>query len=218
MTIRRSMIAALAVGLALSAAPVWANSLAVTNAAALTGSFGLEIRLDTSPQQVAYVEQADSGVIADETHVLARFQLGNVQPFRTALGNSKSFQLFQLRGDSPAGTAIVQGRLYFISKNGNARVRGYCKLNNGNDRFADAVTIPSGNTVTTVELEWTQGEPGSCCGRVIGTGGGEACRTDVNNQLTVIDGMRLGLTGSLTDLDPENPTVALYADTFESFR
>lgn len=217
MSKRHVFTLALAAALILGAAPVFANTLAVTNAAAITGNFGLELTVDGNPGQRALVIQDDPGIINNETHILMRVDAGNLLAFRQGLGNSRSFIAMQVQGDNAVSNNGAVGRLYMISKNGRFRVRCHCKRNNDQARFCQALSMNSGTDLATIEYEIFQqigdGTQTSCAARAIGFG--EVSRSDVRNDLTVFTGMRLGLVGSLNI--PANAG-SIYFDNFESFR
>lgn len=218
MSKRHVLTFALAAALVLGAAPVFANTLAVTNAAAITGSFGLELTVDATPGTAAYVVQDDPGIVNNETHILMRVNAANLLAFRTGLGNSRSFIAMQVQGGNTSiGNNKAVGRFYVISKNNRLRVRCHCRRNNGQARFCNAISMASGADTATFEYEiWQQigdGSETSCAARVVGVG--EVSRSDVNNSITTFTGMRLGLVGSLNI--PANAG-SIYFDDFESFR
>ncbi|MCB1035907.1 MAG: hypothetical protein KDD47_18950 [Acidobacteria bacterium] len=215
MSKRHILSLALAAALVLGAAPVFANTLAVTNAAAITGSFGLELTVDASPTVRALVIQDDPGVIANETHVLMRVNAGNLLTFRTGLGNSRSFIAMQVNGNTSLSNNVAVGRFYIISKNDRLRVRCHCRRNNDQARFCSALSLNSGATTATFEYEWWAAITGNtaCAARAIGFG--EVSVNNINSDLTVVNAMRLGLVGSLSI--PANAG-SIYFDDFESFR
>ncbi len=221
MSKRHVLTFALAATLVLGAAPVFANTLAVTNAAAITGAFGLELTVDASPGTAAYVVQDDPLIINNETHILMRVNAANLLAFRLGLGNSRSFIAMQVQGGNPViGNNKAIGRFYVISKNNRLRVRCHCRRNNGQARFCNALSMASGTDTAQFEYEifntlgtGTATDLTSCVARV--TGVGEVGRGDVNNSITNFTGMRLGLVGSLNI--PANAG-QIYFDDFESFR
>ncbi len=206
------MLAVVAV-LVLGASPMMANSLAVTNAAALTGSFGLEVIIDATPTQIALVEArgtAGAGPLA-ETHHLSRFQF---DPNALTMNNSTWFQLHNLRAQNIlAPGEIAVSRIYMVRKNNLYRMFAMCKFNNNAERYTTRIDI--GGPVT-VELDWLAGTigTGGCCLTVVGSG--TVCRNDVNNSAHEIDAARLGLVANDGLLLPN--AGSYYVDTYESFR
>ena len=218
MSNRHVLTLALAAALVLGAAPVFATTLSVTNAAAITGSFGLEIDNTDAGVNPALVIQDDPGVINDETHVLMRVTAGNLLNFRTAVGNSRSFIAMQVQGRNPViGNNKAVGRLYLISKNNRIRYRCHCRRNNGQARFCSAASLPSGATTATFEYEIFQqlgdGSTTSCSATAVGFP--TVSVNNVRNDITFFTGMRLGFVGSLNL--PANQGV-IHFDDFESFR
>ncbi|MCH9646985.1 MAG: hypothetical protein K0U98_02035 [Deltaproteobacteria bacterium] len=212
---KRNLMIAIAAILVLGASPIFASTLAVTNAAAMTGSFGLEITVDGTPNTIALVEARGSAGAGptQETHHLARFEY---DPNGLTMNNVTWFQLFNLRGQNIVAPGEISiSRIYTIRKNNLYRLYAMCKFNNNVERYTTRINVSG---PVTVELDWTAGtlaDPNNgCCLTVVGSG--TVCRNDVNNSAHRIDAARLGLVGNDGLLLPN--AGSYYLDTYESFR
>ena len=231
MSTRRIVVAIAAIVL-LSGSAVYANSLQVNAAAAMTGSFGLAVTIEPgNTGNTVFVEK--NGL--DESNILARWQWRHGTLIADDI-DSKSFQLLALLGFSDGGptpgTLQIMGRAYLSGKGTITgqppraffRAHAMCRNSNNSARFSNTLTVPktiasTSNNLTAVweyELINSTGTnfDGVCCVRVIGVG--ERCRTDAQTYLNHITGFRFGAIGTGNIPAAAGGTYDL--DTFEAFR
>lgn len=230
---KRSFLIALAICTLVGGTAVYANSLQVNAAAAMTGSFGLAVTIEPgNTGNSVYVEKTGW----DETSILARWEWRR----GTAIADdfdSRSFQLMALLGFSDGGPTPgalqIMGRAYLSGKGtlGSGqppaafwRAHAMCRNSNNSARFSNTLTIPKtlASTANNVTTEWEYelipstgtNFDGTCCVRVIGVG--ERCRNDAQTYLNHITGVRFGAIGTGNLQSTAEGTIHL--DTFEAFR
>jgi len=231
MSTRRFVVAIAAIVL-LSSSAVYANSLQVNAAAAMTGSFGLAVTIEPgNTGNSVYVEKNGW----DESNILARWQWRHESLIADDI-DSRSFQLLALLGFSDGGPTPgalqIMGRAYLSGKGTITgqppaaffRAHAMCRNSNNSARFSSTLTIPkslastTSNEIITWEYELIESTgtnfDGVCCVRVIGVG--ERCRTDAQTYLNHITGARFGAIG--TGNVPAAADGTYHLDTFEAFR
>ena len=205
MSKRSILVLVASLALVLGATSAFAdNSLAVTNAAAIVGNFGLEVITDGSSNS-AFVQDVTPD---SETVYRAGFRMN---PNGIAMDEGSLHAIMMGRMQGGQGNII---RLYIRRQGGTYKLRCRWKKDGGGTGFCGQFTFAPNNTRITVE--WVQSD-GSDNGRVRLTKGTsvEADRMGLANGTFDIDTVRLGMPQGTN-----NPTTngTYYVDEFESFR
>jgi hypothetical protein len=190
-----------------------ANTLAVTNAAAIDGAYGLEVSIDGSSSDLAYVEDNSP---AGETVYRAQFWLDHNNP-TMAIGDAVNiFRGVQDTGDKK--NILVKMKK---GKDSNIYIYAFCQNNAGGWVLANKGMLFK-DKATGVMIEWQAATTaGANDGflkmyKVTISGGavlkGQA--TGINNDTKIVDTARMGLTNA----PAAGLAGTLYFDSFESYR
>lgn len=183
--------------------------MAVTTAAALEGTYGLQ----ATHNGTVYVEDTTP---AAETHFLARFWFDANDYLMSTVGSEgDTIRIFQAH-DTTTGIAIL--RIYMVrrlSAGGGQvyRIRTYTRRDDGS--MARGENLSLANIPRHIELEWqASSAPGANDGfaRLTRLDTGQTRETTgVDNDTYAIDLVRLGIFGG-------DGSGTIYFDSYESFR
>lgn len=209
----RIVMTGLALALCMALPAAAANTLAVTGAAALEGSFGLEITRDGTTNAV-YVQ--DNSPNAETTgRVVFR-----VDPNSMPLPNNTQEAIFIAAGPDPGGGSATF-RVYLVRSNlGAYRVRAYCRIDDGPGipNWARTNSCTLGDAARQVQVEWsTSTSPGANDGicRITRLDNGcshEETGLDIDDR-----DWRRSRLGLVTSID-SGISGSFYLDDYQSFR
>jgi len=189
-----------------------ANAVAVTTAAAIDGTYGLEVTVDGASVNVAFV-QDDSP--AGETVYRVQFWLDRNLP---TIANRDAFNIY--KGLQEAGNKKNLLVKLKRGKDGLFYIYSFCQDDAGGWVLAHK-GMQFKDKPTGVMLEWQAASaPGANDGflrmyKVTLSGGAvlKAWKEGIDNDTRVVDSARLGLTSI-----PPAGTATLYMDSYESYR
>jgi len=184
------------------------NSLAVTGAAALEGSYGLAVNFDGSTNRV-YVQDASPQA---ETVYRASFMLNRNDVDMALRANHVILLARQDQGADPDTSTIklTMGRF----GNGNYFCRAFIMQDNGNFRFIGGLIITTFDV--KIGIEWKASDSGQSNGllRLYRNDVLKQELLNVNNENTRVDYVRLG---AVAFVDATTSGTVFY-DSFESYR
>ncbi len=187
----------------------YAAALSVTNAAALTGNFGLEVTMQGDTANAFVRDNSPDS----ETVFRANFQLKRNTISFVAPNSNVVFFAMQETGPPPDKGVIRLTMGKFAD--GRVFVRAFAGQNTPlNFRFIGGTIITPATTV--IGVEWVKSDPGADNGqlRLYRNGLLQQNRLDVKNDALDIDHVRFGAP-SLVDA---STTGSYYLDSYESFR
>ncbi|MCB1054272.1 MAG: hypothetical protein KDD11_02020 [Acidobacteria bacterium] len=203
--------AALALTVAAFAVPASAATLAVTNGAAIDGSFGMGVTFDPMTTTRAYVEDATPNA---ETHYVFRYRF---DPNDVIMDNNKRYKQFTAFRETPTQYRGIN--VTYRKGDGNGtnfyRVKSHMNESSAVWQTSDWITIPEGPSV--LEVDWTRSSgPGAADGvmRVWLDGVLVSTVSNLDNDEVNVDFVRWGAVGGV-DLNTDGTQ---FFDLFESFR
>ena len=205
-----------------------ANSLAVTNAAAQDGNYGLEVFLDGSTNQVYVRDDTPDQESVYRTSFW--FHKNDLYMDSCSGACSTRFVNFLARQESPSAATVFRLIVRRLAADGAQGPRYSLAFGVRNDIgdfvYMGGVVLTGGNLRKHITLEWQAGDPFTNNGiaRLYSSNDGgtpnlQFERTNLQNGTMRIDHIRWGATSGLDDqpTDP-NTTGSIYLDSFESYR
>lgn len=203
--------AVLALVVVAATVPASAATLAVTNGAAIDGTFGMAITFNPATTTRAYVEDATPTA---ETHYVFRYRF---DPNETVMDNNKRYKQFTAFRETPSQYRAIN--VTYRKGDGAGinfvRVKSHENPASSLWQTSDWVTLPEGPSV--LEVDWTRSSgPGAADGvmRVWLDGVLMDTVNNLDNDEVNVDFVRWGAVGGV-DLNTDG---VQYFDLFESFR
>lgn len=203
--------AVLAVAIAAFAVPASAATLAVTNGAAIDGSFGMEVTFDPATTTRAYVEDATPNA---ETHYVFRYRF---DPNDIVMDNNKRYKQFTAFRETPSQYRAINVTYRKGDGTGTNFVRVKSHENPASALWQTSAWITLPEAPSVLEVDWTRSSgPGAADGvmRVWLDGVLMDTVNNLDNDECNIDFVRWGAVGGV-DLNTDGTQ---YFDLFESFR
>ncbi len=192
------------------------NTLSVTNTSALEGNYGLEINLDGTSSDKAYVE---TNAPNNETHVKVRFMLRAENA--TNIKDDSSLRILYFARDVAPAVFLVGFLRHDLENDGDRtyRFNVWARQNSGNFTFVGGVWLSFDNSPKThqLEVEWRAGNgDGFVCVRRLTPSYKEVCKNNLATSAFDIDYFRFGLVQN--PAAQVNGAVTYYLDEFEAYR